>query len=98
MLADGSATAHRIEFYITDIQLEEKDHATPYVNGARSTGKVYDNSGYGYNGTVTGNCLIKSDSTIGKHSIYSPAGANYVERQNFPVGGFNADQQFTINI
>ena len=97
MLADGSATAHRIEFYITDIQLEAKDHATPYVNEARSTGKVYDNSGYGYNGTVTGNCLIKSDSTTGKHSIYSPAGANYVERQNFPVGGFNADQQFTIN-
>ena len=97
MLADGSATAHRIEFYITDIQLEEKDHATPYVNEARSTGKVYDNSGYGYNGTVTGNCLIKSDSTTGKYSIYSPAGANYIERQNFPVGGFNADQQFTIN-
>ena len=97
MLADGSATAHRIEFYITDIQLEEKDYATPYVNGTRSTGKVYDNSGYGNNGTVIGSCQIKSDSAAGKHSIYSPAGANYVERQNFPVAGFNADQQFTIN-
>ena len=97
MLADGATAAHRIEFYIADIQLEQKDHATPYVHGTRSAGKVYDNSGYGYNGTVTGNCQIKSDSAAGKHSIYSPAGANYVERQNFPVGGFNADQQFTIN-
>lgn len=97
MLADGAATAHRIEFYITDIQLEEKDHATPYVNGTRSTGKVYDSSGYGYNGTICGNIKPSSDSAAGKHSIYSPAGANYVERQNFPVAGFNADQQFTIN-
>ena len=97
MLADGSATAHRIEFYITDIQLEEKDHATPYVNGTRSTGKVYDSSGYGYNGTICGNIKPSSDSAVGKHSIYSPAGANYVEKQNFPIGGFNADQQFTIN-
>lgn len=79
------------------VQLEAKDHATPYINGARSVGKVYDNSGYGNNGTVTGNCQIKSDSAAGKHSIYSPAGANYVERQNFPVAGFNTDQQFTIN-
>ena len=62
-----------------------------------TTRKVYDSSGYGYNGTISGNIQLSSDSAAGKHSIYSPAGANYVERQNFPVGGFNADQQFTIN-
>ena len=59
--------------------------------------KCYDCSGYGYNGTISGNIQLSSDSAAGKHSIYSPAGANYVERQNFPVAGFNADQQFTIN-
>ena len=59
--------------------------------------KCYDCSGYGYNGTISGNIQLSSDSAAGKHSIYSPAGDNYVERQNFPVAGFNADQQFTIN-
>ena len=32
-------------------QLEQKDHATPYVNGTRQPGLIYDNSGYGNNGT-----------------------------------------------
>ena len=32
-------------------QLEQKDHATPYVNGTRPNGLIYDNSGYGNNGT-----------------------------------------------
>ncbi len=93
---DGTRTNTTV-VSLRNFQLEKKDHATPYVNGTRSGELVYDSSGYGYNGTVTGNCQIKSDSAAGKHSIYSPAGANYVERQNFPFGGFNADQQVTIN-
>lgn len=77
--------------------MEIKDHATPYVNGTRSGELAYDSSGYGNNGTVNGNIQISSDSISGQHSVYSPAGANYIEKQGFPVGGFNADQQFTIN-
>ena len=72
MLADDSTTAHRIEFYITDIQLEEKDHATPYVNGARSTGKVYDNSGYGNNGTVNNSLQVIPGGLSGAHYINLP--------------------------
>lgn len=48
------------------VQLEQKDHATPYVNGTRQPGLIYDSSGYGYNGTPYGNTLqIVSDSRIG---------------------------------
>ena len=97
LLFDDMSRIYGVSSKFYNFQVEQKDHATPYVNGTRSAGKVYDNSGYGYNGAVSGNCQIKSDTVAGKHSIYSPAGANYVERQNFPVEGFNADQQFTIN-
>lgn len=56
---------------LRNFQLEAKDHATPYVNGTRSAGKVYDNSGYGYNGTVNGDLPIYNDSScgVGKHCI-----------------------------
>lgn len=35
-------------FYIADPQLELKPYATPYVNGTRTPGDVFDNSGYGH--------------------------------------------------
>lgn len=61
--------------YMADPQIEIKDHATPYVSGTRSVGTVYDNSGYGYNGTAfpdgtTGNLPITTNSGIGKYSMY----------------------------
>ncbi len=93
------AAGNNATWYIKNLKLEillsSTDKATDFIDSDLS--KIYDNSGYGNNGTVNGNIQLSSDSAAGKHSIYSPAGANYVERQNFPVGGFNADQQFTIN-
>ena len=50
-------------------QIEKKDHATPYVNGTRSTGTVYDSSGYGYNGTVNGDLQVSDDSACGEYSL-----------------------------
>ena len=84
-------------FWITGIKVEYGSTTTPFDGYKEVVNTIYDNSGYGYNGTVAGKPQIISDSTIGKHSMYSPSGANYVERQNFPVAGFNTDQQFTIN-
>lgn len=79
-------------------QLRNTTEFIPYSSANFSTPLViYDSSGYGNNGTVNGNLQISSDSMSGQYSIYSPAGANYVEKQGFPVDGFNADQQFTIN-
>lgn len=93
------AAGNNATWYIKNLKLEillsSTDKATDFIDSDLS--KIYDNSGYGYNGAVAGNIQLSSDSAAGKHSIYSPAGANYVERQNFPVAGFNADQQFTIN-
>ena len=93
------AAGNNATWYIKNLKLEillsSTDKATDFIDSDLS--KIYDNSGYGYNGTISGNIQLSSDSAAGKHSIYSPAGDNYVERQNFPAAGFNADQQFTIN-
>ena len=56
-------------FYIKEAQFEQKDHATSYTPSSRSAGKVYDNSGYGYNGYQQGESIqIVLDSASGKHS------------------------------
>ena len=62
---DGQADYY---VYYCGFQIEAKDHATPYVNGTRSNGLIYDNSGYGNNGTINGNVEIVSDSACGEHS------------------------------
>ena len=49
-------------------QIELKDHATPYVNGTRTNGLIYDSSGYGYNGTQNGSLQILGDSACGEYS------------------------------
>ena len=56
------------KFAFTGWQIEEKDHATPYVNGTRPNGLIYDNSGYGYNGTQVGNLQILDNSPSGNKS------------------------------
>jgi len=61
--------------YIADVQIEEKDHATPYVNGTRAQGKVLDYSGMGNDGTPTGQLTIEGNSpryekcTVGNPTI-----------------------------
>lgn len=50
-------------------QLEKKDHATPYVNGTRQPGLIYDSSGYGRNATPVNNPQILEDSGCGVHCV-----------------------------
>ena len=57
------------QFDFCEPQFEANDHNTPYVNGTRSAGKVYDNSGYSYSATLTGDCQIISDTKSGQHSL-----------------------------
>ena len=61
--AIGSGSA-RVEFYIADIQFENKDHPTPYTSNSRDNLVVHDCSGYNRNGTTTTSTypLIVDDS------------------------------------
>lgn len=49
-------------FLFSNVQAEEKDHATPFTVGSRNDVKVYDCSGYGNDGTVTGSITADSDT------------------------------------
>ena len=70
LLFDDMSRIYGVSSKFYNFQVEQKDHATPYVNGTRSVGKVYDNSGYGNNGTVTGSPQITSNTGIGLHSCW----------------------------
>lgn len=59
-----------------EVQLEQKDHATPYTNGTRSAGLVYDNSGYQRNATPVNNPQILEDSGSGLHCVDLTSAAN----------------------
>lgn len=67
---DGSVSR---TWYISELQLEQKNHPTPYVNGTRE-GKVYDNSGYNNNPTIYGTdgVQIASNSPSGKNYVHIP--------------------------
>lgn len=49
---DANSTSGSIEFDLVDIQIEEKDHVTPYTPNTRNETTVYDCSGYQNNGTI----------------------------------------------
>lgn len=68
----ASSAGGYIQLDLSEIQIEVKDHATPYVNGTRSTGKVYDNSGYGNNGTVNNSLQVIPGGLSGAHYINLP--------------------------
>ena len=56
-----------VEYLLGGIQLEEKDHMTPYTPTTRNE-IVYDCSGYCNNGTVTGSLQVVDDSPRYKKS------------------------------
>lgn len=48
--------------YVRNVQLEIKNHATPYTPNTRNETTVYDCSGYQNNGTITGSLSCSTDS------------------------------------
>ena len=64
----GSSTTDTISCEYTMPQVEAKDHVTPYTVSTRPYGYVYDSSGYGYSGTISGDVCMTTDSMCGQYS------------------------------
>ena len=91
---DANSTSGSIEFDLVDIQIEEKDHVTPYTPNTRNETIVYDCSGYQNNGTVeefkaAGNNLVTG---------LTAGGQTTVSGETVTTSGVNADTYFTINL
>lgn len=52
------------------MQIEAKDHATPYTSSTRTGEKCYDCSGRGMHGTLTGSVKVCNEGLNGTKSIY----------------------------
>lgn len=59
--------------YVCDIQVEAKDHVTPYTPSSRTNDTIVDCSGYGYNATLTDTSKYSytTDTIRGTGAIHS---------------------------
>lgn len=65
----GYNTTHEGTIYVRNVQIEYKDHVTPFVAETRPVGKVYDSSGYNNNSINAPSSLtISSDSVVGQYA------------------------------
>lgn len=71
ILGDTHTTAASNYWLFANVQIETKDHATPYVGvgGSRTYITEYDCSGYGYNGTPIGEIPYSNDTIRYKKSL-----------------------------
>ena len=54
-----------------NVQVESKDHATPYMGvGGSRTGYVIDSSGYNHNGTLTNSPILENGSPRYENNLY----------------------------
>ena len=86
----------RISFY--NVQLEAKDHATGYagVGGSRVATTIYDSSGYGSNGIITGNLTTDNNSIRYGATTVFPSGG-YIRVENRPAACLPKDA-ITVNL
>lgn len=63
------------------IQLEQKDHATPFVDGTRSGTTITDSSGYKRNATITGTLIQNLNSPRYDKYVYmnNTSSSNHIE-------------------
>lgn len=84
------------KFAFNGWQLEEKDHATPFVNGSRNNTIVYDCSGYGNHGTLAGAPTVTSGSGRYMNSYKATDSASCIQTIN--LSNFIHDGYFSMSI
>ncbi len=88
---------HRTQvFKIYNVQLEKKDHATPYVGGpglTRTPFPVFDSSGFNYNGTPA-NVEIISDSPRYAKNTHFTGSTSKIHVSNLSTTGFSTTYSF----
>lgn len=72
--------------YICNVQVEKKDHATPFTNNSRISNIVYDTSGLCNNGTTSGTLVISNDTPKYQVSTKIAASASGIKLTNFSIG------------
>ena len=74
--------------YVRNVQLEIKNHATPYVIDSRQNPVVYDSSGYSYNGTIIGNLTAAANTARYQTATYISSGdTNYIQTPTIGLPG-----------
>lgn len=72
--------------YVRNVQIELKDHATPYTPTSRSETTVYDCSGFGNDGSTTSTTApITNSDTARYSSAWGFNGTNYITLTNLPT-------------
>ena len=92
---DNGGTRTQV-FTISNVQLEKKDHATPYVGGpglTRTPTTVYDSSGFGYNGTPA-NVETLSGSPRYLKSTHFTGPTSKIHIPNLLTSGFSTTYTF----
>ena len=76
-------------FSISQVQLEKKDHATPFIGYGltRTPTAIYDSSGYSNNGTIAGALTAAAGSPrYNTSTVFSSPSSNYISNASSPVG------------
>lgn len=87
------------DLYIKDMQLELKDHSTPYVGGgqSRQIENIADSSGYGNNGTVIGSLTTEMNNTDGRYLIATkfPTNTAHIQLPVITYSNFGSSYTFS---
>ena len=94
-----------VSYYIRDLQIEMKDHPSPFTPNTRSNLDLYDSSGFGNHAkplnTADGNwgynSIIVPNSPVGKYSLKLD-GNTYFVTPNNQIFYDNTNQSHTVNI
>lgn len=95
-IGTNSHTSTTTDYWLfANVQIEEKDHATPYTSSSRSETTVYDCSGYSNNGTKSGTITYESNSPRYSGCLTFDAKAHIKIPKPMTIGNTS---QFTVSM